>query len=119
MLRTAGVEFTIAGRTSRITGEVFIDREPAAAGAAKDGRRVSLVRRPNLCLVIGDLAVALVTWKPPITAFKPYSDNVELAVVMSAASLRIDFQTVNSFAMDRALFMHVRLVRRSASSPVR
>ena len=100
MLRTAGVEFTIAGRTSRITGEVFIDRELAAAGAAKDGRRVSLVRRPNLCLVISDLAMALVTWKPPITAFEPYSDDVELAVVMSAASLRIDIDAVHEFALD-------------------
>ena len=100
VLRTAGVEFTIAGRTSRITGEVFIDRELAAAGAAKDGRRVSLVRRPNLCLVISDLAMAFITGEPTIAAFEPYRNYVQIAEVVSAASLRIDIDAVHEFAMD-------------------
>ena len=57
--------------------EIFVYRQPAAAGAAEDGVGFKLVSGPLLCVVTFSFVVTLAAWKPSIAAFKFYRDDVE------------------------------------------
>lgn len=102
MTCAAGVEFAVAGRAIVAAVEIFVYRQPAAAGAAEDGVGFKLVSGPLLCVVTFSFVVTLAAWKPSIAAFKFDRDDVERRVVMRAAGFLIDRCTINSLAVNDA-----------------
>ena len=53
--------------------------------------------------MIGELGVAFKTRKPLATAFEFDGDNVEIAVIMGAAGLGVEINTIYNLVMDYEL----------------
>ena len=98
----AGVEGCVAGGAGGFAGEVLGDGEGVAAGAAEDCIGGSLVEGPDGGGVVGGFLVAVVAGEPVAAAVDAEGDDVEFAVPVCAAGLRVDGDASDGVAVDVA-----------------
>ena len=89
VIGAARVEFGTAGWTNRTAIEIFVYRELMSAVPAQDCFFVKLPGGPNLSLVIRSFCMTFRARKPLAAAFELDCDDVEIAMPVRAAGLRI------------------------------
>ena len=104
----AGIEAGVAGGALAVAGEIFGDRELVAAGAAEDGGLVEFGGRPDLGRVIGQGVVAVAAGVIGFAAAHLDGDDVQLAVPMGAAGLRVEIEAMDGRGQGRLLWLSFR-----------
>ena len=100
VLRAPQVEVCRASGAHRIGIEVFGDAQKSAAGAAQHRFRLAASKRPHLGGMVGDRLVAVETRHPQPAAFHAQRDDIVRPSPMRAASIVIDINPVDGYAVD-------------------
>lgn len=100
MASAAGIKTAAATRADRFACEILVDGQLSAATAAQNSARVEFIACPNSWLVSGACGVTFIARKPLLAAFEFDGDNIELAVIVGAARLGVNFGADDALAVN-------------------
>jgi len=95
MVAAGGVEGSLASGAAGVALEVLGDGEFGAAGSAEDGGLVPFGLRPDLDGMTGEGNMAILAGVVEAAALHLDGDDVSEVVVVEAAGLRIEVQSVD------------------------
>src|SRR6185312_4028208 len=109
MIFAAGVESRAARRAARATLQILIDGDFSSTSSAEHGLAVPLRARPDAELVPRQFYVAVFAGVVSAAALGLDGDDIERAVVMAAAGLRVEINSADFGTCRHLLFRLNRL----------
>jgi hypothetical protein len=91
----SGIELRLAGRTTRVTLHVLVNRKDRAAGAAKNRLLIPFALQPHSDFVVGEGRVAILARVVDAATLHLDRDYVERPAIVLATSLRVEIYSTH------------------------